>query len=377
MKLTVDRDPLLVAMGKVFGSLPKKTTIPILEMVLLQTGDDELAVRATDLDMAALAYANATIDRPGEACVPASTLHDILKTAPLGAELGLTLDDDGNRLTVQCGRSRFRLPVLPPHDYPKWDDASDQGEVALSGVSAKALMRLIDKTSFAMASDTKRGSLHALYLHREPTDDGPRLRAAGTDGKKLAFADLALEGLPDDWPGAIVPPRTVSEIRRWLVDVTGEVALATDGRRVRLLVGGARLTSKLLDASTAYPDYRRFLQPVQHTAGVDVGLFRGAVKRVALVAKDDLRTVKIKLTAGTATLTARSLEAGEADEVVEAEYDGPELNLTFHGGQLSEMLGQIEAARMELDMGGPGIDRVTFRDPDAPDVLLMNALLKI
>src|SRR6201999_4596317 len=135
---------------------------------------DRLTFSATDLDMEIIDQALAQVDQPGQITAPAHTLYEIVRKLPEGADVVLSFTGEDPRLTVSAGRSRFNLPVLPAGDFPVMSSDGLSGSFALD---TGDLIRLIDKTRFAISAEETRYYLNGLYLHTVMEDGSPKLRA--------------------------------------------------------------------------------------------------------------------------------------------------------------------------------------------------------
>jgi DNA polymerase-3 subunit beta len=108
----------------------------------------------------------AQIDVPGQITAPAHTLYEIVRKLPDGADVSLSFSGDDPRLVIQAGRSRFNLPVLPAGDFPVMSSDGLSGRVP---VDTNDLIRLIDKTRFAISTEETRYYLNGLYSTRSTT----------------------------------------------------------------------------------------------------------------------------------------------------------------------------------------------------------------
>ena len=103
MKLTIERGDLLNALSHVQNVVERRNTIPILSNVLLQAGNGELKLTATDLDIEAVDSADATVTREGAVTAPAGTLFDVVRKLPAGSEVELEVQPEGQRLAITAG----------------------------------------------------------------------------------------------------------------------------------------------------------------------------------------------------------------------------------------------------------------------------------
>ena len=356
MRLTIERSALLKALGHVQSVVERRNTIPILSNVLLAADKDALAFSATDLDMEIVDEAPANIDGAGQITAPAHTLYEIVRKLPEGSDVELRFTGEDPRLSVSAGRSKFNLPVLPAGDFPVMSSDGLSGRIE---VQASDLARLIDKTRFAISTEETRYYLNGLYVHTVVENGQALLRAVATDGHRLALAEMPAPEGSAGAPGVIVPRKTIQEARRLLDDATGSVELQVSAAKVRFEYGHAALTSKVIDGS--FPDYMRVIpKDNDRILKVDNKLFAQAVDRVATISAEKSRSVKMSVEPGKITLTVRNMEAGQAVEEVEADYDGEAFEIGFNARYLLDVTDQIEGETAEF----------RFADPASPTLVL-------
>ena len=363
MKLTIERAALMKALGHVQSAVERRNTIPILSNVLLSAERDRLTFSATDLDMEIIDEALAQVDQPGQITAPAHTLYEIVRKLPDGADVSLAFTGADPRLTIAAGRSRFNLPVLPAGDFPVM---SSEGLSNRIGVDVTDLIRLIDKTRFAISTEETRYYLNGLYLHTIVEDGAQKLRAVATDGHRLALAEMPAPEGSAGAPGVIVPRKTIGEARRLLDDAGENIDLQVSAQKVRLDFGGAALTSKVIDGS--FPDYSRVIpKDNDRVMLVDNKLFAKAVDRVATISAEKSRSVRMAIEPGRVVLTVRNMEAGQAVEEVEVDYAGEAFELSFNARYLLDVTDQIAGETAEFRFGGPN-DPALVLDPVDADV---------
>jgi DNA polymerase-3 subunit beta len=337
MKLTIERAALLKALGHVQSVVERRNTIPILSNVLLSANDGRVAFSATDLDMEVADSTPAQVEGTGQITAPAHTLYEIVRKLPEGADVSLSFTGEDPRLQVQAGRSRFNLPVLPAGDFPMM---SSDGLSDPIGVDTNDLVRLIDKTRFAISTEETRYYLTGIYLHTLVEDGREILRAVATDGHRLALAEMpAPEGAAGS-PGVIVPRKTIQEARRLLDDSGETIDVLLSPQKARFDFGAASLTSKVIDGS--FPDYTRVIpRDNDRIMRVDNELFAAAVDRVSTISSEKSCSVKLSAEAGRIVLTVRNMESGQAVEELEVEYDGEPFEIGFNARYLLDVTAQI------------------------------------
>ena len=356
MQLTIERAALLKALGHVQSVVERRNTIPILSNVLLSANRDGLSFAATDLDMEIVDETEAVVNTQGQITAPAHTLYEIVRKLPEGADVELRYTGDDPRLAVSAGRSRFALPVLPAGDFPIM---SSDGLSVRYSIMRDDLVRLIDKTRFAISTEETRYYLNGLYLHAVTEGGQAKLRAVATDGHRLALAEMEAPEGSIGGPGVIVPRKTIDQLRRLLDDGSGPVDVQVSAAKVRFEFGRASLTSKVIDGS--FPDYMRVIpRDNDRLLTVPAGVFAQAVDRVSTISAEKARSVKLAVEPGKIILTVRNVEAGQAVEEIEVDYDAEAFEIGFNARYLLDVAGQINGEDAQF----------RFADPASPTLVL-------
>ncbi len=354
MKATVERATLLRCLSHVQSVVERRNTIPILSNVLIEASSaGSVKVTATDLDLQIVeSIAANRVDQAGAITVSAHLLFDISRKLPDGSEVSLETAD--NRLTVRAGRSRFSLPTLPRDDFP----LIVEGELPTSfELSASLFAQLIDRTRFAISTEETRYYLNGIFIH--VTDD--ELKAAATDGHRLARFTIPKPAGAEGMPDVIVPRKCIAELRKLLEEVLDtNVLIDLSASKIRFTLGGEKvLTSKLIDGT--FPDYNRVIPTGNDKLlKIDPKSFYEGVDRVATIATERTRAVKMSLDADKVTLSVTSPDNGTAAEEVSAEYSSAGFEIGFNANYLKDILGQIEGDTVELhlaDAGAPTLIR--------------------
>lgn len=359
MKATIERATLLRCLSHVQSVVERRNTIPILSNVLIDAdAGGSVRVMATDLDLQVVETMSASsVDQPGAITVSAHLLFDIARKLPEGSQVSLTTSE--NRLEVKAGRSNFKLPTLPRDDFP----VIVEGDLPTSfELPARMLAELIDRTRFAISTEETRYYLNGIFLHVTDEDE-PLLKAAATDGHRLARFTLPRPEGAAGMPDVIVPRKAVGELRKLLDEaLDGNVLIDLSASKIRFTLGGEGgvvLTSKLIDGT--FPDYSRVIPTANDKLlKVDPKLFFSGVDRVATIATEKTRAVKIGLDHDRVTLSVTSPDNGTAAEELAADYKAEGLEIGFNANYLKDILGQIDSDMVELhlaDAGAPTLIR--------------------
>jgi DNA polymerase-3 subunit beta len=336
MKFSAERESLLAALQSVIGVVERRQTMPILANLLLSADQGKLSVTATDLEVELVATAEIKSGADGRLTVPGRKLLDICRSLPEGVTL--TFSQDGDKLTVKAGRSRFVLATLPAADFPTIEELAEQQSLKLPQAD---LRRLLDKTHFSMAQQDVRYYLNGMLLET----DGKMLRTVATDGHRLALCEM---DLPNKATGqqVIVPRKGVLELQR-LLGTEGEVEVTIGSNHIRAQIGDVRFTSKLIDGR--FPEYSRVIPAASPKAVIaDREILRAALHRTAILANEKYRGIRLALKKNSMTLQAHNPEQEEAEEQVEVTYKGDELEVGFNVGYLLDALAAVDGNEVEI-----------------------------
>jgi len=370
MKATIERANLLRCLSHVQSVVERRNTIPILSNVLIEADEGgNVKIMATDLDLQVVENLRAnSCEQAGAITVSAHLLFDIARKLPDGSEVSLETSD--NRMVVKAGRSRFQLPTLPRDDFP----VIVEGELPSSfSLPAAQLAEMIDRTRFAISTEETRYYLNGIFLHVSD-DDGPVLKAAATDGHRLARYTLPMPAGAEGMPDVIIPRKAVAELRKLLEESHDrDVRIDLSPSKIRFAIGGEGgvvLTSKLIDGT--FPDYSRVIPTGNDKLlRIDPKTFFAGVDRVATIATEKTRAVKMGLEPDKVTLSVTSPDNGNAAEELAAEYKSEAMEIGFNANYLKDILAQIDSEIVELHLADPGAPTLIRKDEKSPSLYVL------
>ncbi|HET6942053.1 MAG TPA: DNA polymerase III subunit beta [Sphingomicrobium sp.] len=341
MKATIERATLLKSLSHVQSVVERRNTIPILSNVLIEAREDgSIRLMATDLDLQVDESVPANVGTPGATTVSAHTLFDIVRKLPEGSQVELNAAE--GKMHLSAGRARFHLSTLPRDDFP----VIAEGELPTRfELPAATLRQIIDKTRFAISTEETRYYLMGIFLHI--ADD--QLKAAATDGHRLARVTVGKPDGADGMPDVIVPRKCVAELRKLLEELEGTVEVSMSPTKIRFGLGNAVLTSKLIDGT--FPDYNRVIPTANDKLlKLDPKSFAQGVDRVSTIASEKTRAVKMMVDRDKVTLSVTSPEAGTATEEIAADYGSDGLEIGFNARYLLDILGEIDGDTVEVHL---------------------------
>jgi DNA polymerase III subunit beta len=341
MKFSISRENFLQPLQLVSGAVERRHTLPILSNVLIKVSDNSLWLTGTDLEVELISNVTLSGDfEEGEITVPAKKLFDICRGLSEGSDVNFHVE--GNKAVIRSGRSKYSLSTLSASDYPNLEDW--QGEVEFE-ISQSDLKKLIDSTHFSMAQQDVRYYLNGMSLETEEN----LIRTVATDGHRLALCRKTYTLSPLPSKQVIIPRKGVLEISRLISDDEKLIKVQIGANHIRIFSTDFIFTSKLVDGR--FPDYRRVLPKDGDKtilAGKDV--LKNAFSRASILSNEKFKGVRLNLASGELKITANNPEQEEAEEIVEIDYQGTDLEIGFNVAYLIDVFNSLNSDQVKITL---------------------------
>ena len=353
MELKIAVAELSKALQRVQGIVEKKTTMPILANVLLETrGTDGLTVSATNLEVGLTGTYPAQVASEGSITLAGRSLYDIVKSLP--GETLVFKRTANNWVEITSGKVNYKVVGVAADGFPTLPKFED---VACVPIDAATFREMIRKTIYSVSTDETRFNLTGVYC--EPLAQGPGLRMVSTDGHRLSMIDRPMEKAPPMKKGVLIPRKGLIELRKLLEDGDRPGQLGFVENSAVFEKDGLTLTMQLLEGQ--FPDYQQVIPNASpRKVRVAKDLFHAALRRTSLLSPDKAQGVRIDLQPGLLALSANNPDLGEAREELEVEYAGETLKVGFNFKYLLDVLEVLDEARVEFELTdalSPGVLR--------------------
>jgi DNA polymerase-3 subunit beta len=308
-KFSIQAGALRDAIARSGQVTERRNTIPILAHLHLAATAGALTVRGTDLEVSITVQAKGDGDL-APITASAARLAALLTHVPDEQTVTLAQAKEG-QLEMETGAMRAKLYTIPPEDFPT---PGEQDWKARWSAPAGDLRGLIDKTMHAISTEETRYYLNGIFLHTEPAEGGPKLRATTTDGHRLMIADVATPA-GDEPISMIVPRKTAHLLRGLLAQLPpGRVVdVRQTEARLEVTASSWTLNSKVIDGT--FPNYRRVIpaEEGEILQVLDARRMVEAIQSVAAISSERSRPVKFTNGSGSAvSLHCTGPEQGEA-----------------------------------------------------------------
>jgi DNA polymerase-3 subunit beta len=339
MELVVRKSDLLKELSLLQGIVERKNTIPILANVLLEAGQDQVSLLATDLDVGLRSKCAASVVKPGTLTLPAKKLFEIINALP-ETEVRINEDKGGKSVTIAADRFESRMQTLPAAEFPTPPDDGGLDFVALPGTELK---RMITHTRFAITSEDTRYFLNGAQLVLQPDS----MSMVATDGHRLAFIRVKTTLGDSVKTDVLLPRKTLNEVAR-LIEDGGSIEFSQGENHLFFRAGDRLLVSRKIDAN--FPAYERVI-PKSNDKHIDFDRTRlgAAVKRVRLLSNERSKAVKFVMGADQVEITSSTPEVGEAHEVMAVDYTAAAMQICFNADYVDNFLGVVETEQVQLE----------------------------
>jgi len=355
MRISVPQPQLLKTLQMVEHAVNDRTTLPILANVLLESSGQELTFTATDLDVGIQCRfpLSEPVER-GAVALPARKLTTVVRELP---DEAVVLETKKNHTaTLNCGSSSFRIPGLPPEDFPVLPVAPATDGIKLSQA---ALKQLLVRTSHAMSMEETRFILNgALFMtHKD------QMRVVATDGRRLAVAQVDLQEPAKQPFRAIVPSKTVRELERLLQSERDEAASisALKDNQLVFRFGQVSIITRLIEGE--FPQYEKVVPaPSKQALTCDRQQLIDAIRRVSLMTTATSQAVVFELEANKLVVQKESSELGSAREEFAIEYSGEPVTIAFNPEFWLDVLKVLDEASVTVEISGADRPAVIRRE---------------
>ncbi|HEU0078907.1 MAG TPA: DNA polymerase III subunit beta, partial [Longimicrobiaceae bacterium] len=283
MRFTITRENLQQGLGAVAGSIPTRTTLPVLANILLEAEGDAVRLSGTDLDTAVSVRIPAEVAEPGAITAPAKKLQEIARELPGSVEIST----QGDTITIASGRSRFRLNGLPRDEFPAFPKVAFEETWRLTG---RDLARLISHVSFAASTEETRPILNGVLWQLGEQE----MRMVATNGHRLAKMTLPIDGEAHAAAGdLIVHPKALGQVQK-LFGPEEAVEVARSENHLGFRTDSVQVFTRLIEGP--YPNYEQVIpKDNDKELVVEKAPLTGAIRRMAIVASDQTHRIRLSL----------------------------------------------------------------------------------
>lgn len=331
MKVICSKENLLEGINIVQKAVSAKTTLPILEGILIEA-DEKIKMTGNDLEIGIECYVEADVKEKGSAVLNSRMFGDIIRRLP-DSEVLIEIKEN-NAVVIECENSLFEIRAMPSEGYPALPSIEKENGIR---ISQKTIKEMIKQTIFAVSTDENRpiltGSLFDFYDNK--------LTIVSIDGYRLAVRTLEHEGTFEPCR-LIIPGKTLNEISKIMQPTDEDLVIYSAGNQILFDMGNCIMVSRLLEGE--YLNYSGIIPSDSETkVTVNTRELLACFERASLVIQNDERRypVKIDIMDEMMVITSNT-EVGNVREEIRVEMEGKRLEISFNPKYFIEALRVIE-----------------------------------
>ena len=357
MRFTIAREKLQEGLNAVAASIPAKTTLPVLANILVETTERGIRLSGTDLDIAVSTEVAADVESQGAITIPAKKLTEIARELPPSPVKVAAAGEQ--RVTLECGRSRFKLLGLPRDEFPTFPTVRFNESWR---VRSGDLQKLISHTAFAVSTEESRPILNGVLWELRPE----LMRMVATNGHRLSKMELPVTSSGGEAGGRapsndlIVPPKALEQIRR-LFPAEEELEIARGDNHLGFRSPFTSVFTRLIEGP--YPNYEQVIpKDNDRVAIADKQALASALKRMSVIASDQTHRIRLSFNAGMVKFSVQTPDLGEAQDELPVRFTGDQLDIGFNATYLLEILRYIPTDEVRLTFKAP--ERAATIEPE-------------
>jgi DNA polymerase-3 subunit beta len=352
MRFTISREKLQEGLNAVSASIPTKTTLPVLANILVETTDRGIRLSGTDLDIAVSTEVTADVENSGAVTIPARKLSELARELPPAPVKIAALGEQ--RVTLECGRSKFKLLGLPRDEFPSFPVVRFNESWR---IKSGDLQKLIAATSFAVSTEESRPILNGVLWELRPE----QMRMVATNGHRLAKMETPIVASSAPASDLIVPPKALDQVRR-LFPAEEELEVARGENHIGFRSPLTAVYTRLIEGP--YPPYEQVIpRDNDKVAVADKGALTSALKRMSVIASDQTHRIRMAFNSGMLRFSVTTPDLGEAQDELPIRYNGDPLEIGFNASYLLEILKFMPTDEVKLTFKAP--ERAATIEPEA------------
>lgn len=335
MKIICSKENLVAAINTVQKAVATKTTLPVLEGILIEA-EDNVKLLATDLEIGIEYFLEADIVDKGCVVIDSKILGDIARKLP-DSEICIESNSENNMVKIECEASVFEISGKSASGYPTLPEIERNSAFT---IQASTLKEIIKQTIFAVSTDEKRPILTGSLFELQ----NGVLHVVSIDGFRLALKRETVSNEYGDF-SVVVPGKALNEIVKIIEPSDSEISIYQSYSQVLFDLKRCRIYSRLLEGE--FLNYDNIIpKEFSIDVRVDSKQLLYAIERVSLLTRDD-RKYPIRLLVEPDKLSIKTnTDLGSAREEIAAETSGNELEIGFNPKYLLDSLKVIEEEKI-------------------------------
>jgi DNA polymerase-3 subunit beta len=364
MKFIVSSSLLYKEIQVLGGIINSSNTLPILDNFLFEINNNKLVLSSSDLESTMTSQIEIESTSTDKIAISAKLLTDILKTF---SEQPLTfIKTDNNTIEISASNGKYSLAYLNGDEFPKQVEILDAHETVINGSD---LGNAINSTIFASGTDDLRPVMSGVFFQF----NSESLKFVATDAHKLVKFETT-EYTASEVSEFIMPKKPLQILKGILQTVDSDLTIQHNDSNAKFIFDKSSITCRLIDGK--FPNYEAVIpKDNPNVLTIDRQLFLNSARRVSIFSNKTTNQVRLKLAGSLLNISAEDFDfSNKADENLECQYSGDDIQIGFNSKFLIEMLNNIDSDMITLSMSHPnraGIIRPLIESGESKESITM------
>ena len=344
MKIVCEKEKLLKGINSVINGVASKTTMPVLEGILIQTNDKEVKLTTYDLEIGIEYIIECDVQEQGNTVVNAIMFSEIIRKLP-DTEITITINDS-NLLVIECEGSLYKLATMNPDEFPELPKINVDNSIE---IEQNLLKNMVRKTIFAVSNEENRPIFTGCLF--EVKDN--KLNVVAVDGYRLAIKTNVLNSKSNDF-SVVIPGKTLNEINKIIMDSFDTIKIGVSKNQALFEMENCKIVTRLLDGE--FLNYRNAVPTAWETRiRVNKNNIQNCFERIILISassieKEKKYPVKVAIEIGKVTISCTN-QTGDAKEEIYVTTEGKNLEAGFNPRYFLDALKVIDDEEVYIDFG--------------------------
>lgn len=344
MKFVCEKDKILKALNSVIKAVASKTTMPILEGILIRTNDNEIKLTTYDLEIGIEYIMEANVQEQGSTVVNAIMFSEIMRKLP-DTEINITVNES-NLLVIECEGSLYKLATMNPEEFPELPKITVENSIT---IEQNTLKNMIRKTIFAVSIEENRPIFTGCLFQTQ----GNKLNVVAVDGFRLAWNSTILNNKTNDF-SAVIPGKTLNEVNKIILDSFEPIKIGVSKNQALFEMEQCKIVTRLLDGE--FLNYNNVIPEKWETRiRASKNNLQDCFERISLISassteKEKKYPVKVVVDIGKVTISCTN-QTGDAKEELYVSTEGMNLEAGFNPKYFLDALKVIEDEEIFVDFG--------------------------
>lgn len=344
MKIICEKEKIIKALNSVTKAVASKTTMPILEGILIQTNNNEVKLTTYDLEIGIEYIIDCEVQEEGAIVVNATMFSEIIRKLP-NTEITIYVNDK-NLLVIECEGSLYKLATMNPSEFPELPQISIENSIQ---IEQNVLKEMIRRTIFAVSTEENRPIFTGCLFEISNN----KLNLVAVDGFRLAWKSKYLQNKVNDF-NAVIPGRTLNEINKILVDSFELIKIGVAKNQALFELENCKIVTRLLDGE--FLNYSSVIPETWETRiRVNKNNLQNCFERISLISSSSMEKekkypVKVSIDIGKVIISCTN-QTGDAKEEMYVSTEGKNLEVGFNPKYFLDACRSIDDEEIFVDFG--------------------------